>query len=90
MRTSLNEIKEIEDHLLGFGGPGNAMLFEAKMIIDPPLRDKLLLQQSTYYAVQQYSRRQLKKEIEAVHQQLVNGFEHQGFMQRIMSLFLKR
>lgn len=90
MRTSLNEIKEIEEHLLGHQSTGNNLLLEARMILDPQLRDKVVLQQSAYRILRQYGRAQLKHEIETVHQQLLNDAQHKGFMQKVMDIFLNR
>ena len=90
MRTSLNEIAQIEDHLLQRHTPGAALLFEAQILLDADLRDKVSSQQQVYRLIQQYSRKQLKHEIEAVHQQLFTRPEHLSFRQKIARLFLNR
>ncbi|EHQ28024.1 hypothetical protein [Mucilaginibacter paludis] len=90
MRTSLNEIKAIEDHLLGHHNIGDTLLFEVRAILDTQLRDKISAQQRAYHTVWQYGRLQLKQEIEAVHQQLLNDARHQGFMQKVVNIFLNR
>ncbi|MDR6944969.1 hypothetical protein [Mucilaginibacter pocheonensis] len=90
MRTSLNEIAAIEDHLLQRHTPGAALLFEAKMLLDADLQNKVSSQQQVYSLVQQYSRKQLKHEIEAVHQQLFTQPEHLSFRQKIARIFLNR
>jgi hypothetical protein len=87
MRTSLNEIKAIEDHLFNRNHPADSLLFQANIILNTKLRDNVVLQQSTYQTVQQYGRKQLKAEIEAVHQKLMN--KPSNFMQRLMHLFKK-
>ncbi|MEO6524187.1 MAG: hypothetical protein ABIN91_21050 [Mucilaginibacter sp.] len=87
MRTSLNEIKAIEDHLFNRNHPADSLLFQANLILNIPLRDKVALQNSTYQIVEQYGRKQLKAEIEAVHQKLLN--KPNSFMQRLISLFKK-
>ncbi|WCT11076.1 hypothetical protein [Mucilaginibacter jinjuensis] len=89
MRTSLNELKQIEDHLLRLSPPDDTLLFAAKMILDTNLRSNVLLQQRTYTLVQQYGRKQLKAEIEAVHQQIFSNTAHQTFVDKILSLFKK-
>jgi hypothetical protein len=86
MRTSLNEIKAIEDHLFGHISPASSLLFQANIILNPELRDKVNLQKTAYQTVQQYGREALKAEIEAVHQKL-NGPGHRGFMQKLINLF---
>jgi hypothetical protein len=89
MRTSLNEIKQIEDHLLRLAPPEDSLVFEAKMILDNELHQRVLLQQQSYALVQQYGRKQLKAEIEAIHQQIFSNPTQQSFVNRIRSLFKK-
>ncbi len=90
MMTSWNETGQIELHLLGQHGTGNALVFEAHMLLDPELCDKVLWQKKTYGIIQSYSRRQLKKEIEAVHQKLFTQPEHISFSQKIRRLFTNK
>ncbi len=87
MMTLWNETEQIELHLLGQYDTGNALVFEARMLIDPELGDRVLWQKKTYGIIQTYSRRQLKKEIEAVHQKLFTQTEHVSFSQKIRRLF---
>ncbi|MFI5159698.1 MAG: hypothetical protein ACHQHN_00405 [Sphingobacteriales bacterium] len=90
MRTSLLEIEQIEAHLMLRSEPGDALVFEARLLLDPELKDKVLWQQKTYSIIRQYGREQLKSEIEAVHQKLFTGVEHYSFRQKIMRLFIKK
>ena len=87
MRTSLNEIKQIDDHLFNQASIEDALLFDAMLIIDPDLSGKVVWQKRVHQLVQLYSRRKLKAEIESVHQKLFNEPAHQSFRQRIMKLF---
>ena len=87
MKTSWNETEQIELHLSGQHDTGNALVFEARMLIAPELGDRVLWQKKTYNIIQSYSRRQLKKEIEAVHQKLFTQTEHISFSQKIRRLF---
>jgi hypothetical protein len=88
--TSWNETEQIEAHLLGQHDAGNALVFEARMLLDPELSDKLAWQKKSYSIIQTYGRRQLKKEIEAVHQKLFTQPEHTSFSQKIRRLFTKK
>ena len=90
MMISWNETEQIEAHLSGRHDTGNALVFEARTIIDPELSDKILWQRKTYAMIQTYSRRQLKKEIEAAHQKLFTEPEHISFSQKIKRLFTNR
>jgi len=89
MRTSLNNIKAIEDHLFGYNTPGDVLVFEARMILSSGLRDEVQQQEKTYKVIRQYSRKQLKAEIAAVQEKLTTEPEHRGFMQHIINLFKK-
>lgn len=89
MRTSLIETEQIEAHLLRRSDTGEALVFEAKMLLDPELKEMVLWQQKTYHIVKLYGREQLRHEIEAVHQKLFTEQQHKSFRQKIMSLFRK-
>jgi hypothetical protein len=90
MRTSLIETQQIEAHLMGRSDPGDALVFEARLLLQAELREKLQWQQQTYKLIKKYGRDQLKKEIEAVHQQLFTQPQHRSFSQKIRQLFSKR
>jgi hypothetical protein len=87
MRTSLNNIKEVDDHLLGLSAPQDSLLFEAKMIINPELRANVMWHKQTLNLVQQYGREQLRADIEAVHNQLFTRPGHRSFRQNILRFF---
>ena len=90
MMTSWNETEQIEAHLTGRLDTGDSLVFEARMLLEPELGDKVLWQQKTYDIIQNYSRRQLKKEIEAVHQKLFTQPQHISFSQKIRRLFTNK
>jgi len=87
MRTSLSDIQQIEDYLFKYAGEADRGLFEGRLILHPALREQMAWQQKTYSIISQYSRRQLKTEIESVHEQLFNEPEHISFRQKIKALF---
>jgi hypothetical protein len=89
MKTSWSETEQIEAHLFGTADTGNRLLFEANRLLNANLADKITWQQKTYAIINNYGRLQLKKEIEAVHQQLFTQREHLSFSQRIRQLFVK-
>lgn len=90
MMTSWNETKQIEAYLLGTANTGDALVFEARLLLDERLADKVLWQQKTYSTIKHFGRTQLKKEIELVHQQLFTQPKHMGFSQKIRLLFSKQ
>jgi hypothetical protein len=87
MKTSWNETELIEKHIRGFSDTGDALLFEAQLILDSNLSDRVQWQRSTYEIIHNYGRRQLKKEIEAVHQKLFTQPAYLSFSQKIRILF---
>jgi len=90
MRTSLIETEQIEAHLLLLSSPGDALVFEAKLLLDDELNDKLQWQKSAYDKIKLYSRSQLTQEIEAVHKSLFSQARHKSFSEKIRQIFSKR
>jgi hypothetical protein len=89
MKTSLNELRLIEYYLLSDDKDGESFLFEAKMILQPGLKQQVYWQNKTYKIVRDYGRKQLKNEIENIHETLFNTDEHHSFRQKVMRLFRK-
>jgi hypothetical protein len=87
MRTSLNEIKLIDDHIFNQGSVEDALVFDAMLILNPELSKQVIWQKKTHAIVQQYGRKKLKAEIESVHQQLFNEPKYRSFRQRILRIF---
>lgn len=89
MKTLLNELRLIEHYLLSDAQDGESFLFEAKMILEPELKEQVYWQQKTYQTVRDYGRKQLKNEINNIHETLFNTEAHQSFRQKVMRLFRK-
>ncbi|WP_285057483.1 hypothetical protein [Pedobacter ginsengisoli] len=88
MKTSLNDTRLIEAHLLGKATAEERVLFEARLILQPDLKQSMYWQQKTCHLVKLYGRQQLKKEIEQAHQKLFSSATpHQSFRQKILRLF---
>jgi len=86
----LNEIKLIDDHIFHKGTVEDRLLFDAMLIISPGLNNQMEWQRKTHAIVEQYGRKKLKAEIEAVHRQLFTGPAHLTFRQKILDLFSKK
>lgn len=86
MKTSWSDTQKIEAYLLE-NDPEEKLLVEANLILQPGLADTLNWQKQAYVFVREYSRRQLRKEIGAVHQKLFTNAEHSGFRKKIQALF---
>lgn len=87
MRTSLNEIKEIEDHLTGRHNAEEQILFEAKSLLDPLLPQKISWQNNTYCIIRLYGREQIKREIEAIHDELFKESRNKNFVKKVLGYF---
>ena len=87
MPTSWNNALQIEQYLHNNLDHGDALVFEARLLLQPELADDMQWQQKTYTLIQSYSRSQLKQEIEMVHQQLFTHAKHKRFSEKIRALF---
>jgi len=87
MRISLNNIKEIDNYLFGRFSNGDAIVFEARLLLEESLREELLFQQVAHQAITHFSRKELKSEIAAVGHKLANAPENRNYIQRLKSLF---
>jgi hypothetical protein len=90
MMTSLIETEQIEAHLTQRSETGDQLVFDARLLLEPELREKVQWQQQAYRMVKLYGRDQLKQEIEGVHQKLFTQKEHFSFSQKIRRLFTDR
>lgn len=90
MRTSLKNIKTIDDFYRGILAPEEAVLFQANVLLNPDLAKDLQLHINTHAAIRDYSRQVLKKEIEAAGNKFFNAAQHQGILAYVWSLFLSR
>lgn len=86
MRTFMNETQDIENYLL-FPQSDNAVLMEARMLLDPQLREKVEWQQKTYAIVQEYGRQKLRNEMDQVHQELFTNDRYISFREKIRNIF---
>jgi hypothetical protein len=87
MRTLLTEIQQIDQHVQGTSAPDEALLFEAKLLLDDELPLKVQWHKQTLGLVQQYGRKNLVSIIGDVHNQLFTLPQHQSFRQKITGLF---
>jgi hypothetical protein len=90
MRTSLIKTEQIEAYLTRRSEPGDQLVFEARLLLEPELHEKMQWQQEAYRMIKLYGRDQLKQEIETVHQKLFTQKEHLSFAQKIRRLFTNR
>lgn len=87
MRTSLIEIQKLEKWLLQQGDPGERLLTEVKLQLNPRLMDEAKWQATTYDLIQLYGREKLREEIKVVEERLFTSPDYQSFQNRIRSIF---
>jgi hypothetical protein len=89
MRTSLTEIQQTEKFLLGEMNPGDALVFEARMLSKPLLKMNVFFQKKVHAVLRAYHRKKLKEEAEAVHQQFFSDPAKKDFREMIFHCFKK-
>lgn len=87
MRTSLNEIKHAEKYLFKQLNAEEALLFEAKMLVNPLLHLNVRVQEKIYSLIRMYHRKKLKEEFEVIHKNLFTDPAKKEFQQAIHQLF---
>lgn len=87
MRTSLNEIREIEHFLSGDLSISEKLIFDAKRLIDNGLDEKVRAQSKAYRLIRAYGRNQLKAELSEVDQELFHKAEHSDFRKLVWRIF---
>jgi hypothetical protein len=88
MRTSLSRIREIENFIEGKMSGGEALIFQAKLLLDSELRQEVQSQRQTVSLIKLHGREKLRNEIEAIHQDIFNDNSDHFLRIRIRSLFI--
>ena len=87
MRTSLNEIQQIEKYIHQELPKEDALLFEAKTIINPSMGRNVFLQKKIHELLKLYHRAKLKTEIEKVHHRIFHEPGNASFQKNILQFF---
>lgn len=87
MRTSLNELKMLEQYLAHQLEPQDGLLIEAKLLLDEKLQEKLYWQQKSYQLINTYGREELRLQLNKIEEELFTKSAHKSFAQRIRSYF---
>ncbi len=87
MRTLLNSIKETDDYLIGLLSGPDALVFEARTLIDVQLQAEVIAHIQTHKLIHQFGQAQLRADIEAVHKKLFTQPQYITFTQRILRFF---
>ncbi|MGS2738090.1 hypothetical protein [Sinomicrobium sp. M5D2P17] len=87
MRTSLCEIRQLEDRIFGRENEAEALVLNVKLYLDKGLEDKLIAQRLTYDYVRAYGKKKLKMEIASADHKLFSERRYKGFRERVRKLF---
>lgn len=87
MRTSLNEISQIEKFLFQELPAEEQVLFQAKSILDKELRMRVFLQKKVYRLLNLFHKKELKKQAEEVHSALLDNPDESAFRVEILAIF---
>jgi hypothetical protein len=87
MKTSLTEITHIENFLHGNLETGDRLVFEARILTDHSLSNRVISQQNLYTIVNHYGREKLRLELEELHQKLFTDPKKISFRERILRIF---
>lgn len=90
MRASLNETAQIEDYIFCRMSVQERQFFEVLLLTDSEFSSKVDGQRDTYALVSAYGRRQLKEELNAIHQSLFTSPGRWWFRWKIHRLFNKK
>jgi len=85
----MSEIQELEYFLLNKLSAEDRLVMDAKFLVNQELSEKAYWQRKTYSLIQQYSRKKLKLEIEAVHKKIFAEKRFETFRQKILLIFKK-
>lgn len=88
MRASLNEIKTIEQYLTGLMPAEDALVLEARALVNPSLASRIMWQQKIQDVLRLYHRRKLKRKAEEIHTALFNDPSKGSFRKNILQLFV--
>ena len=87
MRTSLNEIKLIDQYLTRVITPEYRSVVEARLIADESFRLNVFLQKKIFQLLRLYSRKRVRLEAEKFHEDLFNNPGKMAYKKEILSLF---
>lgn len=83
----MNETQQLEAYLKGEMSAENKLVMEARLLLMSGLKEKLEWQEKTYALIKEHGRRQLKLELEKVHQRLFSEKRFESFRKKIESIF---
>ncbi|MEC5144753.1 hypothetical protein [Chitinophaga sp. 212800010-3] len=84
MRKQLADIQEIDQYLLQEMPAAARLIFQARMLVSPLLREKVRQQQQVLQIVHWLGREKKREELQTIYQQLMN---EPAFYRSVTSIF---
>lgn len=79
MRSELNEVYLIDQYLLGRLSKEDEQVFEANLLLDEAIAEKLEAQRTAHRLIRRYARKEERRRLEEIYQLLMDepDFAHQ-------------
>lgn len=79
MRSELNEVYLIDQYLLGRLSKEEEQVFEASLLLDEAIAEKLEAQRTAHRLIRRYARKEERRRLEEIYQRLLSepDFAHQ-------------
>jgi hypothetical protein len=79
MRSELNEVYLIDQYLLGRLSKEEEQIFEANLLLDEAISEKLEAQRTAHRLIRRYARKEERRRLEEIYQLLLDepDFAHQ-------------
>jgi hypothetical protein len=87
MKTSFPEILQTEKYVQHDLAADDALVYEARLLVDAELRRDTYFHRAVHRLVRIYHRKKLKLEVEIIHNRLSNDPANAAFRKAMMKLF---
>lgn len=87
MKTSWNQIRSIDNFLLGRLMSGEKEKFEKRLNNDPMFRDDVNLQRQIHFVIRLFQRRRIRHQLDIIHEGLFNNPAKAKYAHEIKKLF---
>lgn len=87
MTTSFEEIQRAEEYILAQLSTEDRLVFEAQVLTNPALRMDVYFQKKVYQILRLFTRRDIKQQLEMMHERIFNDPAKADFKQSILKFF---
>ncbi len=87
MRTSLRDIKRQDDFLLGQLPAADRLVMDAEILINDTQKTELNWLKYTHRIIGLFARREVRRELHQIHEQIFNEPSHREIKEKVLSFF---